>query len=515
MSYSTSGVPSRKPLASSVYRNHSALPVRFWRYRGCQNLANCAFDASARARLPSGAGKELQLGSRDMWAAKRWIGVRRPVSARACAGLAAIASLMFSATSAAGQATTDSLCRDLRLVVAAASDQPRPFASLSNATRPFAADFSHCATTQAGYRCWQTLAPNTLTAREFAARVGACLGFTPTGTGSAQVLVLPGAQLRIHERGTERGQAGRTVELLVQPRNEAAEADGPAIQGASDSPVPETSGPGPAPMIPRPPVPPQSACPAVVNVDLPRLRRSSAEATGRSDDLDVVVVPADAMRRPPPNASIVIRTRLRPSGSHPQDERAVVWREIDGSWWGWRRVVGGPPASPLPPAAPGTPEASQEAADRAAGYPPQYEAYPPSEGRLGEEQAAAMEAAYGDPCRQLEPDVWPSVIPLLSREIGSRVQNCDDSPRWHSGNMAYIAEFTEPGRPARRIGLRCSGTGTLNATLITRAAHVALPRARSRRLSREEIDSRRQWMECWQLNPTDVDATCGPHPDWR
>lgn len=240
-------------------------------------------------------------------------------------------------------------------------------------------------------------------------------------------------------------------------------------------------------------LPTQSSCPAVANYDLRKIARSTAAAGPRVPytpvpDLAEVVLPEWAARRPPPDATFVIRVRLPPGGGYAADERAIVWREADGSWWGWRKVVHGRPAMPPPPPAPGTPEAEQQARDIAAGYPWLYDSDPFFEGRLDAAQSARLEAAYADPCRQLEPDHWPWEIPLLHKVDGSRLHKC----QLYQDGTFYRAEFTEKGRPPRSISLPCGSPGTLNGVLITWAAHAELPEQPARRLTREEIDALRQ-----------------------
>jgi hypothetical protein len=221
--------------------------------------------------------------------------------------------------------------------------------------------------------------------------------------------------------------------------------------------------------------PSQADCPAVANVDLRWLRRELDRlarrdgAAASSTRLGDVVVPADAARRPPADAAFVIRVRVPPGGLYPQDERSVVWREADGSWWGWRDVDGGQPASPPPPPAPGSPEAATW--DSSLTYDP----YPPYEGRLDAGQSALMEAAFADPCRGLEPSFTPARYRLLRAEDGKRWRDC----AWRPDEAAYFAEITEAGRPARQVSLRCL-SGSLNHALVTWAAHVQLPRTASR-----------------------------------
>lgn len=240
----------------------------------------------------------------------------------------------------------------------------------------------------------------------------------------------------------------------------------------------------------------QEQCPTVANINLAKIARMSKPKRGEVQTyqpdpaLDEVRVPPYAFRQPPPDATFIVRVRLPGGGLYPEDERAVVWREADGSWWGWRNVLNDPNHSyPPPPAPTGSAEERQQqqeaAAEAAAGYEIRYSSDSIYEGRLDTEQSAMLESAYADPCRKLEPDAWPWRIPLLRPENGSRVRKCEIYP----DSTFYRAEFTENGRPPRHIGLPCGSPGTRNGVLVTWSAHAELPHQKyARRLTHEEID---------------------------
>ena len=237
----------------------------------------------------------------------------------------------------------------------------------------------------------------------------------------------------------------------------------------------------------------QDQCPTVANIDLKKIARMQGRTTAsyRPDpQLEEVRVPPYATRQPPPDATFIVRVRLPGGGLYPQDERAVIWREADGTWWGWRNVLNDPnhPFSPPPPPIGSAEEKQQQqeaAAEAAAGYQIMYSSDSIYEGRLDAEQSAQLESAYGDPCRKLEPDVWPWTIPLLRPENGSRVRKC----QIYQDSTFYRAEFTEGGVP-RNIGLPCGSPGTLNGVLVTWSAHAGLPHQKyARRLTHEEIDT--------------------------
>ena len=244
----------------------------------------------------------------------------------------------------------------------------------------------------------------------------------------------------------------------------------------------------------------QDQCPTVANIDLAKIERMGRPKRGEAQsyqpdpELEEVRVPPYAFRQPPPDATFIVRVRLPGGGLYPQDERAVVWREADGSWWGWRNVLNDENHSfPPPPPIPGSPEDKQqkaeEAAEAAAGYPIWYSSDSIYEGRLDAKQSAILEKAYADPCRNLEPDVWPWKIPLLRPEKGSRVRKCEV----FQDNTFYRVEFIEAGGLPRLIGLPCGQAGSLNGVLVTWSAHVGLPHQQyARRMTHEEIDAERK-----------------------
>ncbi|MBX7249440.1 MAG: hypothetical protein K1X35_10410 [Caulobacteraceae bacterium] len=228
--------------------------------------------------------------------------------------------------------------------------------------------------------------------------------------------------------------------------------------------------------------PRQADCPVVANIDFNWMRAERARQartappvpTGPSFDmLDEVVVPADAARRPPPDATFVIRVRVPPGGGYAQDEKSVVWREADGTWWGWRQVEGGSPATPPPP--PLDPKEYEAYAKLT------WDPYPPSEGRLDPQQSARMEAAFADPCRSLEPAWAPLRYKLLKAEDGERWRDCRTPVPDSSG---YWAEITENGLPPRRVSYHCL-PGSLGRSLVTWAGHVELPQTPPKGRSRE------------------------------
>ena len=204
--------------------------------------------------------------------------------------------------------------------------------------------------------------------------------------------------------------------------------------------------------------PPQAECAAVRDVDFRTLEREQARAAAASppqtgDMLDVVLIPDWAARRPPADASVVIRARMPPGGGHRSDHRSVVWREADGSWWFWRHSVNeGPPAPPrLPPesATMSNAEINAWMAAQRVGRTDNELGWPPKEGRLAAAKAAEMEAAWSDPCRAWDPDWWPHDLPLNRRIDGSRRRLCPQD------SSAIVADMAEAGRPARRVGGTC------------------------------------------------------------
>jgi hypothetical protein len=219
--------------------------------------------------------------------------------------------------------------------------------------------------------------------------------------------------------------------------------------------------------------PPQAQCAAVRDVDFRMLERERARlpvATSApvEDMLDVVRIPDWAARRPPEDASVVIRARMPPGGGYSSDHRSVVWREADGSWWFWRHSVNeGPPAPPpLPPQELDVAEAAAWDAAQQVGRTNEERWWPPKEGRLSAQKAGEMEAAWSDPCRAWDPEWWPYDLPLNRRIDGARRRLCPPD------SSSIIADMAEAGRPARRVGGAC-----INATptyqMIQIAAYAA------------------------------------------
>lgn len=222
--------------------------------------------------------------------------------------------------------------------------------------------------------------------------------------------------------------------------------------------------------------PPQAQCEAVRDIDFRALERERARlpvATGAPvvDMLDVVRIPDWAARRPPEDASVVIRARMPPGGGHSSDHRSVVWREADGSWWFWRHSVReGPPAPPpLPPnydSSWTTEAVNAWMAEQRAGRTDEEAWWPPKEGRLSAVKAAQMEAAWSDPCRAWDPDWWPHEIPLNRRIDGSRRRMCAQD------SSAIFADMAEAGGPRRRVGGACTNS-TPTYRMIANAAYAA------------------------------------------
>ena len=206
--------------------------------------------------------------------------------------------------------------------------------------------------------------------------------------------------------------------------------------------------------------PPQAQCAAVRDVDFRTLERErtravASNASAVSDMLDVVRIPDWAARRPPEDASVVIRARMPAGGGYSSDHRSVVWREADGSWWFWRHSVneGSPAPPPPPPQGMSAVEVQAWDAERRAGRTDEERWWPPKEGRLSARKAAEIEAAWSDPCRAWDPDWWPHDLPLNRRVDGLRRRLCPQD------SSAIIADMAEAGRPARRVGGAC-----INAT---------------------------------------------------
>lgn len=224
--------------------------------------------------------------------------------------------------------------------------------------------------------------------------------------------------------------------------------------------------------------PPQDACPAVAELDLPAVARERearlARDGPRAPDAGFVVLPEAAEALIPADAVVVIRANLPPGGLYSNDLRSVVWKTADGVWRVWRqnKDYGAPsPQPPTPPPPPG-PEGSPEYAAWAARYlgpqrvPTDDERWPPQTGLLPAETAARLEAALADPCRAWDPDYFPYDQPLRRRnEYGTDRQLCPPDGGY------YAADITEPGRARRGIGANCIND-TPTYTLISTTAYA-------------------------------------------
>ena len=200
-------------------------------------------------------------------------------------------------------------------------------------------------------------------------------------------------------------------------------------------------------------------CPGLRNVDLAALNAQIAERMAQPasiEYLDGVLSLAtsddSATRHPPADAPVVIRARIPAGGMHSLDDRAVVWRETDGTWWMWRIQINyrAPQPPPMPPVPADHPDPEAFLA-RERSYRENYFSVPrPLQGRVAPEHVAALEAALGDPCRVHDPDGWLNSTPLIHREEGRDVRLCP------LDSATVVAEITEPGRAPRRIYAACA-----------------------------------------------------------
>ncbi len=195
--------------------------------------------------------------------------------------------------------------------------------------------------------------------------------------------------------------------------------------------------------------PPQSACAAVRDIDLRALARRPSDsadaaraAREQTDFLGREGPSDDAPYRPGEDAVIVIRAG-QPAGFGSANVWALVWRDADGGWWAWRRIINPyapPPLPPPPPTDPGSPPPPELTHDQR---------YPAETGRVAPDGAARLEAAYRDRCRAWDPDAWPAVVPLNRRIDGQRRRICAPD-----GGVQF-ADVIEAGRPPRRVTIGC------------------------------------------------------------
>jgi hypothetical protein len=204
------------------------------------------------------------------------------------------------------------------------------------------------------------------------------------------------------------------------------------------------------------PPPPQAQCPYVSDVDLVSIAAERArERAGPDheryrayyDGLYNSVAIGPGFRSPPSDALVVLTSVEPPGGMYMNTVWTVVWQETDGSWWFWRqnRTNEPPPPPPPPPPAEASEAAHQAYRAEMADYPPpDHVRWPPTFGSLSASQASALEAALANPCRALEPDLWPWNPPLRR----SRAQPGPPHPHDWTPTHVWIEEM---GRPARRL----------------------------------------------------------------
>lgn len=206
-------------------------------------------------------------------------------------------------------------------------------------------------------------------------------------------------------------------------------------------------------------------CPAIANVhpvDLARLLVERQSSPDQNDPLAELAIPTDRGSIPAPEAVFVIRTRVPPAAFYPEDDQSIVWRMADGTWFGWHRSLNGSVGDMPPPTPDGLGMNDSETGP--------WEPYPDEMGKIDGEARDILERAYTDPCRQLEPSLWPMTYRLRHAEDGSRRKICeiplDYSP--------VYAEVAEPNRPPRRVSSRC-GPGGRTAEMINVVAYISLP----------------------------------------
>lgn len=187
--------------------------------------------------------------------------------------------------------------------------------------------------------------------------------------------------------------------------------------------------------------PDPSQCPTVARLDLVRLgvrpppgdapatpappisEDSRREAASLDQEFAAIAVPPGDWRAPPDHPEILLRGFIYPRGTFRPGVRSVVWREADGQWWFWRQThwADGPAA-------------------------------PPTHGRLLPLQVERVEAALADPCRALEPDMWPDVVPYVLPPPTPGVIPVPPPVWTPPPDFAPVyVELTEPGREPRMI----------------------------------------------------------------
>lgn len=220
------------------------------------------------------------------------------------------------------------------------------------------------------------------------------------------------------------------------------------------------------------PPPPQDTCPGVADMDLTRLAETQAAQLAANPELQASVLiqmPDAAEALVPADATHVVRVNLPPTGMYPNDLRAVAWKGADGVWMLWRqnRNFGEPP--PMPPPPPPPEDSPYYAAWQAefGGKPTvitEDMRWPPATGRMAPASAAALDAAFADPCRAWDPDYYPFVQPLRRP-----VDGWEDERICPPDGGYYGADITEPGRARRGVGAGCINTTPTFAIISTTA----------------------------------------------
>lgn len=217
--------------------------------------------------------------------------------------------------------------------------------------------------------------------------------------------------------------------------------------------------------------PAQADCPGVANLALDHPAFHPDWTTGQYAErlarwhgyLGLVQIPDGSAFRPSESASMVIRAYAPAGGIWPQEDRSIVWREPDGTWWFWRWRIdhGAPTPQPTPP------PLLQPGETWTPPPPPTLEErFPPRTGRLATRQAEVMEAAFNDACRAWDPEFYPYDQPFLQPVDGRPSQLCPPDSTF------FFAEMSEAGRP-RLLYVSACNNDTPTFTLMNGAIYAA------------------------------------------
>lgn len=195
--------------------------------------------------------------------------------------------------------------------------------------------------------------------------------------------------------------------------------------------------------------PDPALCPSVSDLDASRLASVPLDPAVARAFREMRIPRGDPAR---PNRPVVmLQGLLLPGGGYRNTVWSFVWKERDGVWRFWRQDRDPDRLALVREHRPSATEA---------------QAWPAVSGRLSAAQAERLDRALADPCRALEPDVWPLSPPVRVAPADAAAPLPSPPPPYrppldYSPRRALLHE---PGRPSRPV----AGTparSTLNGVL--------------------------------------------------